>query len=615
MGLVMNDMTRHESQAGEVNAARVALSIGTADASAPCEASESLQDSGKRLVDFFIRNSFPSLGMPESHPLFQTTEWSRARAGEAAEFGRLRAEFEIVRRAWESHGIGCLMLKSAGVPPDFPYKSGNLDVLVAPGQGSAARSLLRQLGYIELRNCEEPNKFLFRRFRDGNAVCDVHLHLRIEWRVSFLFEEQVWDRRQRSKDDPCLFVPSPEDALLINLAHSFFENKSVGLFDLKKVEHCLRSPGLEWSYIWGVARTKGWSAGLASALLIHDHLISLLLGGSSVPQSQIVEARLRLGRLNRRSVARLFAKPYSMPFPIGFIFSKKLFVEKILADRTEPRGARLRDLLLHFTTGAKLKLGLRSQPGFLIAVSGVDGAGKTTQARSLLRALDRCEIRTKYIWSRPGSSPLSSRLVTLARALVPGLRRSSSEKARQDAVTSGGYGNGSGFDQNSRLHRAAWLSLVLLDCAIVFGVRVRFNLLTGHVVICDRYLPDAFADLVTRFRDETAANHPLLRWLGGICPKPDFPVLLRVDPDRARSRQNGEPRRPTTQAKLLEDFARHHHITILDASRDAEFVSDQLVFRSLTRYFAGYWTLLNMVFFANPRSGPGSEGTSPEGRA
>ena len=616
----MNDTGRYESQAWEVSAARLALSIGTADASAHCQASESLEDSGKRLVDFLARNSFPFLGIPESHTLSQTAESSRARAGEAADFARLRAEFEIVRREWESHGIECLMLKSAGMPPDFPYRSGNLDVLVAPGQGSAARSLLRQLGYVELRNCEEPNKFLFRRFRDGNAVCDVHVHLRIEWRVSFLFEERVWDRRQRSKDDPCLFVPSPEDALLINLAHSFFENKSVGLYDLKKVEHCLRSPGLEWSYIWEVADAKGWSAGLATALLVHDHLVSLPLGRSCVSCDQIDEAWLRLGRARRRSVARLLAKPYSMPFPIGFIFSKRLFVQKILADRSEAPRDRLRDLFLHFTTGTRLKLGLRSQPGFLVAVSGVDGAGKTTQARSLLRALDRCEIRTKYIWSRPGSSLLSYRLVTLARILVPGLRHSWRETAGQGPKDSGRGVNGPGFDPGSRWHRAAWLLLVLLDCAIVYGVRVRFSLLTGHVVICDRFLPDAFADLASRFRDERAANHALLRCVGVICPKPDFPVLLQVDPEQACCRRDREARSTITesdrsQARLLEAFAHRDRIPILDASRDTESVSDQLVFRSLTRYFAGYRTLLNMVFFANPRSAPDGEGTPPEGRA
>ncbi len=606
----MDDATRSKSQAWELSAARLALSTGSADGFARYPERESLDDSGKKLVGFFARNSFPLLALPDSFPLFQTPELSHARAGEAAVYGRLRAEFEIVRRAWESEGIDCLMLKSVGAPPDFPYKSGNLDVLVAPDRGALARRFLTHLGYVELRNCEEPNKFLFRRFRDGSAACDIHLHLRIEWRVSFLFEDQVSDRRRHSTDEPCLFVPSPEDALLINLAHSFFENKSVSLYDLKKVEHCLGSPSLEWSYIWEVADAKGWSAGLASALLIHDHLVCLLLGRSAIPQSQIDDARLQLGKISRRGVSRLLTEPYSLPFPIGFIFSKRLFVRKILADWSESRGNRLRDLLLHFTTGSKLKLGLRSQPGFLIALSGVDGAGKTTQARSLSRALDRSAIRTECVWSRPGSSLLSSRLLKLAGVLVPGSRHSSTETARHDPKDSGGCAeHGRRFNPNSRLHRAAWLFLVLLDCASVFGVRVRLSLLTGHVVICDRYLPDAFADLASRFKDETAANHPLLRLVAGICPKPDFPVLLRVDPERARSRQEPESRARIaesywSQARLLEAFAQRKRITVLDASQDSEVVSDQLVFRSLARYFAAYRTLLNMVFFANPRSAP-----------
>jgi thymidylate kinase len=610
----MVDTTRSESQAWELVAARSALSTNAADGYARRRPPESPVSSGKSLVDFFARNGFPLLGLPDSFPLFRDLELSRARDEEAAEYGRLRAEFEIVRQAWESERIDCLALKSAGTPPDFPYKSGNLDVLVPSDGGAEARRLLGQLGYVELRNCEEPNKFLFRRFRDGSAACDIHLHLRIEWRVSFLFEDQVWDRRRRSTDEPRLFIPSPEDALLINLAHSFFENKSFDLWDLKKVEHCLSSPGLEWDYIWRVADAKGWRVGLASALLVHDRLVSLLMGQSAVPQGQIDCARRQLGKISGRRLRRLFSRPYSLPFPIGFAFSKRLFVQKILTDRSEGLPDRIRDLFLHFTTGTKLKLGLRSQPGFLIALSGVDGAGKTTQARSLSRALDRCSIRTKYVWSRPGSSRLSSQLVKLAAVFIPGLRYSATGAPGRDQTDPSRDGkHRSGFSPNNWLHRAAWLCLVLLDCLMVFGVRVRLGLLTGHVVICDRYLPDAFADLANRFKNEKAASHPLIRLVAAVCPRPDFAVLLRLDPEQARSRQEPDSRPPTTesdrsQARLLETFAQRNRVIVLDASRDAELVSDELVFRSLTSYFSRFWTLINMVFFANPRSAPDPSG-------
>jgi thymidylate kinase len=603
------------SQAWERDAARLALSTsGRADQPVHDQAIKRITEPGRKLVDFLARNNFPLLGLPADSPLFQSPELGRARTAEAAEFGELRGEFEIVQRAWKSQGIDCLMLKSAGAAPDFPYKSGNLDVMVTPGQGPLARRLLSQLGYVELRNCEEPSKFLFRRFRRGSAVCDIHLHLRIEWRVSFLFEDEVWNRKQRSFDEPCLYIPSPEDALLINLAHAFFENKSFGLYDLKKVEHCLRSPGFKWDYIWKMADAKGWCTGLATALLILDHLVSLLVGESGVPLDQADEARGELGEVTSRTVARLLSRPIVLPFPTGFIFSKRLFVQKIVSDRSEARGDRIRDLFLHFTTGTRLKLGLRSQPGFLITLSGVDGAGKTTQARALLGALDRCAIRTRYVWSRPGSSTFSSRLTRLTRVLIPGSRRSSTEAARQDPADLGTRAqSGPRFDPNKWPHRAVWLSLVLLDCAIAFGLGVRARLLTGHVVICDRYLPDAFADLAMRFRDGTAAGHPLLRLIAWVCPKPDFAVLLSVDPELARGRQEIEPGRPTTdsrqaQVRLLEAFARGSGASFVDASRDVELVSDQLVFCSLSRYFSRYRTLLNMIFFANPRSTPDSRG-------
>jgi len=590
-------------------AARLALSPGRAESIDHAGVGGSFCDSGDKVRDFFRRNSFPLLGLPESLPLFQLPELVRARAEESEHYGRLRAEFEIVRQAWKAEGIEGLMLKSAGAPPDFPYGSGNLDVLVPAGWGPSARRVLSRLGFVELRHCEEPNKFLFRRFRSGTAACDVHLHLRIEWRVSFLFEDRVWDRRRRSKDEPSLLIPSPEDALLINLAHSFFENKSFSLYDLKKVDRCLSGAGLDWRYIWEVAGRKGWSSGLAVALLIHDHLVRRLVGESAVPSGESEKARRQLGQITRIHLRRLLSESCPLPFPTGFIFSKSLFFLKILADPSESNRDRLRDLFLHLTTGTKLKLGIQSQPGFLIAISGVDGAGKTTQARYLCRALERCAIRTRYVWSRPGSSLLSRRAIQLAEFIIGGLRHPPNDTNRQDSNDSNGHPQKqSCFNPGNRLHRAFWLGLVLLDCTYSFAVKVRFNLLTGHVVICDRYLPDAFADLASRFRDEGTANRLLLRLIAGICPKPDYPVLLDVEPNQAGFSPHhpgsgaAESESERSEARTLEAFARRNRHTSIEASRDPELVSDQLVFHSLSRYFASYRTFLNMVFFANPPS-------------
>src|SRR5205823_442021 len=100
--------------------------------------------------------------------------------------------------------------KSAGNEPSFPYTSDNIDVLVRPAQGPTAREVLRRLGYVELRNIEEPHKFLFRKFHGGRCVSAIHVHEEVAWLVGFLDDDALWERARQAPDDPAVTVPSPE---------------------------------------------------------------------------------------------------------------------------------------------------------------------------------------------------------------------------------------------------------------------------------------------------------------------------------------------------------------------------------------------------------------------
>jgi len=181
---------------------------------------------------------------------------------EEVAFAALRAEYEIVRAGWLAEGIEGMLLKAVGLPPAFPHTSDNLDVYIPPAQGDAARQVLRRLGYVEMRHLEEPNKYLFKRFRAGQEVCAVHMHLRLEWSVSFLPEAQVWARRRPAADEPALAIPAPEDALLITLAHALYENKALKLGDVVRVNHCLQAVSGQRSAVSDQrSAISGWRSG------------------------------------------------------------------------------------------------------------------------------------------------------------------------------------------------------------------------------------------------------------------------------------------------------------------------------------------------------------------
>src|SRR5947207_4246796 len=205
------------------------------------------------LARWFKRNKYPLLAVASPAPvrLRDDVAFRRELAAEHEWYQTSRREYVLVRDAWRAQGIECLMIKSAGNRPSFPHTSDNLDILVRPEQGHAARAVLRQLGYVELRNIEEPQKFLFRKFHRGRCVSAIHVHERVAWFVGFMDEAALWARMRPADDDPLVNIPSPEDAVLINVAHACYENKVLRLNEVARVRHALRSAGqrFDWAYL------------------------------------------------------------------------------------------------------------------------------------------------------------------------------------------------------------------------------------------------------------------------------------------------------------------------------------------------------------------------------
>ena len=349
------------------------------------------------------------------HPLFQ-----KELAAEREWHATQRGEYVLVRDAWLREGIPCLMIKSAGNYPAFPHTSDNIDVLVRPAQGRAARDVLRQLGYVELRNVEEPGKFLFRKFHDGKCVSAIHVHELVAWFVGFMDEASLWARMRPATDDPLVNVPSPEDAILINLAHACYENKRLRLNDVLRVRFALQAGSIDWSYMEDVAGSRGWLEGLCLLVLAFDAVEQRLYGAGSVPAAQLAHLMRTLRRWPYavRHLEKLTAKAaLSLPVDLGYWDCKRVYYAKIVRDPVRTVRERWRDVGVTLAWGIKLKSRIRPQPGLVVALSGVDGSGKTAHARALVDALRLCEVRTNYVWARGGSTGLPGVVSRLRRAL------------------------------------------------------------------------------------------------------------------------------------------------------------------------------------------------------
>ncbi|MCD6291574.1 MAG: hypothetical protein J7M34_13830 [Anaerolineae bacterium] len=251
--------------------------------------------------------------------------------------------------------------------------------------------------------------------------------------------------------------------------------------------------------------------------------------------------------------------------------------------------------MTHLVYGTRRRIGIRSQTGALYAISGIDGSGKTTQATTLCEAFQQCGVRTSYVWSRPGSSPLvaaASRLIGgRARGSKPGEDRTQREMERARRF-------------RQPWVRSLWPWVIGLDLSILALGRVWPRLWLGRVVVADRYVSDALADLASRMGGTEVWRHPAIRLARWLAPRPRVTFLLTLNAEAALARKAGDEwlpllRRQTEAYRLLAEDA-----YALDAEQPLDLIADEIVYRALTDYFDAFWTRLNVILLSNPKPLP-----------
>jgi thymidylate kinase len=554
-------------------------------------------------VRFLKGNKSPLLALADRAPrwLGEDATFQRELAHERDWYETQRREYALVRHAWLEQGITCLMFKSAGNYPSFPHTSDNIDVLVRPEHGRDARDALRRMGYVELRNVEEPRKYLFRKFHDGRCVSAIHVHEEVAWFVGFLDEDALWARMRPASDDPLVTVPSPEDAILVNLAHACYENKLLRLNDIVRVRHALRLAGdeLDWDYILRVAAARGWEDGLCFLLLVYAAVEQAVFGDSRVPAALHTELERRLLQFSyawrrleqvRGDVA---SGQVALPLSLSYWFCKRLYYRKILGDPARTFLQRWRDAALTLAWGIRLKSRIRPQPGAIISLSGFDGTGKTAHADALVEVLRVCEIKASYFWSRGGSTGLPSAISRLVHSL-PWRRRATPPLA--DSVTR------RRAKLNNPLVRFAWSWLVAIDQIGTYTLRVRLPALLGRVVVSDRYVYDTAVEMDASLPKEARWSRLAIRTLLKLAPAPDLGYVLDLSPETAQERKTDEVWHAEIDAerRRYQALAGQHGLRVLSTEGGFAESNDLLLREVIMTYMAGYETWLNALFFYNP---------------
>lgn len=198
-----------------------------------------------------------------------------------------------------------------------------------------------------------------------------------------------------------------------------------------------------------------------------------------------------------------------------------------------------------------VRLGLwRLRRRRVVALSGIDGSGKSTQARALAATLERLGHPSVVVWTPLASDAWLARLagpVKRLLGLVPALGSGTAGEPEPRGVVPN---PGSRLRERSGAVNAGWSTLVAVANALAHARLVAGHASAGRVVIFDRYVLDSLVRL--RFLYGEAQSFRLQRALvRRLSPKPLAAFFLDVEEETSLARKDDRWTRAELAAQVL----------------------------------------------------------------
>lgn len=203
--------------------------------------------------------------------------------------------------------------------------------------------------------------------------------------------------------------------------------------------------------------------------------------------------------------------------------------------------------------------------GYLIAFSGIDGSGKSTQIELLTEYFRSQGTSAKYLWSRGGYTTLFDTLKDFSRRIAgkklpaPGVSEQREQMLRKSSI------------------QRLWLSIAILDLMRVYGIQVRWWLLRGRSVLCDRYIWDTLIDFKIAFPGIQIENWLLWKILVRVTPPPNASYLLMISLEESERRCKikyepfpDTPKRRAQRHVLYRKLRKLGHWRVFDATKPVD---------------------------------------------
>ncbi len=210
----------------------------------------------------------------------------------------------------------------------------------------------------------------------------------------------------------------------------------------------------------------------------------------------------------------------------------------------------------------------------MITFSGIDCSGKSTQISMLCDFLKKENKKYKIVWSRPGFTP--------GIAFIKRLLHTRSHPPSEEAVLK----NISCAEHNEAApsHHTPYYYATLIDLWFYYSVILRIKGLFTKLLICDRYIWDAYIDLKVKYPASGFETSFWWKMTLKTMVKPDISFMLLISPEESvyRSILKHEERQESTTFRKVEidmyikEIEHNRWSHIIDASKSKEEVFSEI---------------------------------------
>lgn len=170
--------------------------------------------------------------------------------------------------------------------------------------------------------------------------------------------------------------------------------------------------------------------------------------------------------------------------------------------------------------------------GLLICLMGIDGSGKTTQARYMEKKIKEIGIPCVYVWNR-FEPKISKPIIALARLLFLRGKNIYKNYNEYQSIKNRLYSNS--------FKSYLYFILLLLDYSLQITFRVTFNIMFGMNIVCDRYIYDSAVDIAVDGQFDNKKLIKILLNMQRFVPKVDLVILIDLTEIIAYTRKQDVP--------------------------------------------------------------------------